>query len=43
MVIWLMCDERKTQKHGYITYEPSSLFLNLSPGDLHLQEGEKER
>lgn len=40
MVIWLLCDESKTQKHWYITYELSSFFLNLSTGE---QEQNRER
>ena len=30
-------DEAKTQKHHYITYEPSSFFIDFSTGELCLQ------
>ena len=39
-------EETKTQKHQYITYEPSSFSLNLFTGELCLlpaQEQNRER
>ena len=35
-------DESETRKHWYITYELSSLFLNLSTGELCLQQCENK-